>query len=244
MSNWKWAVKDVGNNSNDSIDSDVTGNATSTTNVTVTSAFTLVSGQNDMTKDAGITPIVIDLNGDGINTIAREDSSATFDLLGNGKAIKSGWLAGDDGFLAIDRNANGQIDDISELFGGLNQGDGFSKLASFDSNEDGLVDANDTDFASLKIWQDMNGNRETDEGELFSLEDAGIISLNVNFSALPYVDNQGNLLLERSIANLANGDTVEMTDVYFNVATADALAANVELTSIASLVGADPVWMV
>ena len=72
MSNWKWAVKDVGNNSNDSIDSDVTGNATSTTNVTVTSAFTLVSGQNDMTKDAGITPIVIDLNGDGINTIARK----------------------------------------------------------------------------------------------------------------------------------------------------------------------------
>jgi protocatechuate 3,4-dioxygenase beta subunit len=242
MSNWKWAVKDAG--TNDAIDSDVTGDATATTNVTKTSAFTLVSGQNDMTKDAGITPIAIDLNGDGIHTVSRANSEGTFDLLGNGKDIQSGWLSGDDGFLAIDSNGNGLIDNISELFGGLNKGDGFSRLGSFDSNGDGLVNFRDNDFAGLKIWQDLDGNHKTDAGELLSLTDAGVTSLNVNFNEMPFLDAQGNLLLERGSAELASGNAVEMTDVYFNVSAADAGAAGVEIANMASLIGADPLWMV
>ena len=239
MSNWKWAVKDVG--TNDAIDSDVTGDAKATTNVTVTSPFTLTSGQNDMTKDAGITPIAIDLNGDGIHTVARADSSATFDLLGNGTAIQSGWLSGEDGFLAVDTNGNGLIDGISELFGGLNKGDGFAKLTSFDSNGDGLVNAADQAFASLKIWQDINGNHQTDAGELLSLMDAGVTSLSTGFNELPFLDAQGNLLLERSSATLADGHAVEMTDVYFNVSTQD--TAGVEVQGLASLMGADSFWI-
>ncbi|MDD2760635.1 MAG: SdrD B-like domain-containing protein, partial [Methylomonas sp.] len=220
MSDWKWAVKDAG--SYDAYDSDVAGDAISKTNVSNTDAFWLLSGQYDNTRDAGITPIVIDLNGDGIHTVSRADSAGSFDLFGNGKAIESGWLAGDDGFLAIDNNGNGLIDDISELFGGLSKGDGFAKLASFDSNGDGLVDANDSAFSSLKIWQDANGNHQTDDGELLSLTDAGVASLQVSFAELPVIDEQGNLLLERSTATLANGNTTEMTDVYFNVSAADA----------------------
>jgi serine-aspartate repeat-containing protein C/D/E len=55
----------------------------STTNVSKTSTFTLVSGQNDMTKDAGITPIVIDLDGNGIQTVSRSArQGGTFDLFG------------------------------------------------------------------------------------------------------------------------------------------------------------------
>ncbi|MES2626792.1 MAG: SdrD B-like domain-containing protein, partial [Pseudomonadota bacterium] len=162
MSNWKWAVKNAG--SNDSIDSDVAGNAISTTNITKTDAFTLVSGQNDMTRDAGITPLVIDLNGDGIQTVSRADAGGTFDLFGNGTAVASGWISEEDGFLAVDSNSNGSIDDISELFGGLNKGDGFARLSSFDSNSDGLVNANDANFGSLLIWQDSNGNHQTDDG--------------------------------------------------------------------------------
>ncbi|MBK1693752.1 hypothetical protein CKO09_03215 [Chromatium weissei] len=233
MSNWKWAVKDAG--TNDALDSDVTGNAIATTNVTVTSVFTLTSGQNDMTKDAGITPIVIDLNGDGIHTIARTDSDATFDLLGNGTPITSGWLSANDGFLAIDSNHNGTIDGVSELFGGLKQGDGFAKLSSFDSDGNGLVDEADENFASLSIWQDSNGNHLTDDGELLSLVAVGVTRLNTEFTELPFLDAQGNLLLERSSATFSDGHTVEMTDVYFNVSTADAAAAGIEVTGIANL---------
>ncbi len=237
MSNWKWAVKDAYSNSKDTLDSDVAGDAKATTDITTTSVFTLAAGQNDMTKDAGITPIVIDLNGDGIHTVARTGLSATFDLFGNGSAIQSGWLSGDDGFLAIDRNGNGKIDDISELFGGLKKGDGFAKLSSFDSTGNGIVDAADVDFASLSIWQDINGNHATDDGELFSLAAAGIVSLKTSFTETPFLDLQGNVLLERSSATLANAQEVDMTDVYFNVSAADAAAAGIEVTGLYSLLG-------
>ncbi len=237
MNYWKWAVKDSG--ANDSIDSDVTGNASSTTNVTATSQFTLDSGENDMTRDAGITPIVIDLNGNGIQTVARADAQGSFDLFGNGKAVVSGWLSGDDGFLAVDVDGNGKIDSINELFGGNNKGDGFAKLASFDSNGDGLVNDLDSAFGQLLIWRDANGNHASDAGELMSLADAGVASLSTGYTELPQLDAQGNLHLERSTATLADGQSVAMTDVYFNVSAEDAAAAGVGLPTMADLLGND-----
>ncbi|MBI3230395.1 MAG: carboxypeptidase regulatory-like domain-containing protein, partial [Burkholderiales bacterium] len=152
MNDWKWGVKNVGNN--DQIDSDVNGDGISKANVTNTDITFLESGESDMSWDATITPIVIDLGGDGIKTIARADFHGNFDLLGDGHGIQSGWISGTDGFLAIDSNHNGRIDNISELFGGAEKGAGFAKLASFDSNGDGVVDAHDDRFAELRIWRD------------------------------------------------------------------------------------------
>ncbi|MFM8331299.1 MAG: SdrD B-like domain-containing protein, partial [Candidatus Methylumidiphilus sp.] len=238
MNGWKWAPKDVG--SNDAIDSDVTGDGVATTNVTSTGIINLSAGENDLTWDAGITPIVIDLNGDGIHSVARSASTGTFDLLGTGNAIHSGWLSGDDGFLAVDKNGNGSIDSINELFGGSSKGAGFAQLASYDSNHDGAVNASDADFASLLIWQDANGNHKTDAGELKSLADAGVTSLAVAHTDLPFVDSNGNLHLERSSATLGNGQAVDMTDLYFNVAADDAAAAGVNFATLAQLLGVTP----
>ncbi len=191
------------------------------------------------TNDKVVTPIAIDLDGNGIQTVSRADAQGSFDLFGNGMPIQSGWLSGGDGFLAVDSNGNGKIDSIAELFGGTSKGDGFAKLASYDSNGDGRVDAADAGFASLKVWQDANGNHQTDAGELMSLAEAGVASLAVGFTELPFVDANGNLHLERSSATLANGSVVDMIDVYFNVSAADAAAAGVELPSIADLLGSD-----
>jgi hypothetical protein len=235
MNNWKWAKKDQG--TNDAIDSDVNGDAVSTTNVTVTSQFTLVSGQADMTKDAGITPIVIDMNGDGIQTVSRADAGGVFDLFGNGSAVASGWISGSDAFLAVDKNGNGRIDDIGELFGGTTKGAGFANLASYDSNGDGLVNDLDTQFGQLMVWQDANGNHVTDAGELVGLAQAGVASLTVAYTEVPFLDAQGNLHLERSAATLADGSSVDMTDVYFNVSADDAAAAGVALPTLAELLG-------
>jgi len=238
MSNWKWGVKNVG--SNDAVDSDVNGDAKDLTNVTHTDTISLTSGKNDMSWDATITPIAIDLNGDGIHTIARDAMQGSFDLLGNGKAIQSGWLSASDGFLAIDSNGNGKIDSINELFGGASKGSGFAKLASYDSNHDGVVDANDAQFASLLIWQDKNSDGKTDAGELMSLKEAGVASLKVAYTELPFVDANNNLHLERSSVVMSNGKAADMTDVYFDVARADAAAAGVVAPTIADLIGAEP----
>ncbi len=220
MDNWMWASKNIGNN--DAIDSDVNGDGVAKTNVTRTDNISLSSGENDMSWDAAITPIAIDLNGDGVHTVARSASNATFDLLGTGRAIGSGWLSSEDGFLAVDANGNGKIDSIAELFGGASKGAGFSQLAGYDSNRDGVVDAQDAAFGELRIWRDANGNHQTDAGELMTLAQAGVVSLKVAYVELPFVDAQGNLHLERSSATLASGAAADMTDVYFAIDARDA----------------------
>ncbi|MBL8429172.1 MAG: carboxypeptidase regulatory-like domain-containing protein [Dechloromonas sp.] len=233
MSNWSWSSKDIG--TNDSIDAD----AYSTSDVATTAYTTLVSGEADMTWDAGITPIVLDLDGNGIQTIAREDSSGKFDLLGTGHGIDSGWISAGDAFLAFDANRDGKVNNLSELFGGVAKGDGFAKLADFDSNNDGLIDALDARFSELQVWQDINGNHQTDAGELRSLAEAGVLSLRTDFVELPAIDAQGNLHLERSSAQLVGGASIDMADVYFNVSRADAEAAGIELPSLSALLGDD-----
>jgi len=233
MSTWYWGTKNVGNN--DNIDADVY----STNDVAYTDWISLSSGEVDLSWDAAITPIVIDLNGDGINTISRESSTGSFDLLGTGTAISSGWISSADAFLAVDSNGNGKVDNISELFGGNKQGEGFAKLASYDSNGDGVVDADDAGFASLLVWQDLNGNHQSDAGELRSLVEAGVESLKVDFVELPAVDASGNLHLERSSATLVGGQQVDMSDIYLNVSVDDAEAAGIELPSLAALLGDD-----
>mgnify|MGYP006992418160 FL=1 len=64
-------------------------------------------------------------------------------------------------------------------------------------------------------------------------------SLTVDFVELPAIDEQGNLHLERSSATLADGSSIDMADVYFNVSVADAEAAGIELPSLSALLGDD-----
>ncbi|UKO98975.1 SdrD B-like domain-containing protein [Nostoc sp. UHCC 0870] len=182
-----------------------------------------VNGVNDLSSAIlnsaiallNISPIAFDLNGDGIQTESI-DKGIKFDMLNIGEKVNTGWLSGEDGFLAIDNNGNGQIDDRSELFGGVNVGEGFAKLASFDSNGDGIVNANDTLFSELKLWQDANSNGITDQGELVSLGSAGITDLKISYTNVFSTDAQGNILGEFSSA-VKNGSTIDMVDVYFRV---------------------------
>jgi hypothetical protein len=142
----------------------------------------LVAGQTDLTRDACITPIVLDLDGNGIHTVSRAGSGSFFDMFGDGHAVASGWVSGGDGLLAVDRNGNGRIDDIHDLFGGTAKGAGYAQLAAYDSNNDGLVDDLDSNFGQLMIWRDANGNHQTDAGELMTLSQAGVTSLTVAHS--------------------------------------------------------------
>jgi hypothetical protein len=182
--------------------------STSTASYTVALAVTVVS--NNVTS-----PIVLDLNGDGIHTTALGATQGKFDLLNNGSPIASGWISAGDAFLAVDLNGNGMIDNRSELFGGK-IGEGYSQLSAYDSNHDGLIDYRDERFNDLEVWQDSNSNHRTDAGELRSLGAAGVSSLSLSYTIQPVNDN-GNLLLETSAATLADGRTISMADVYFRI---------------------------
>ncbi len=160
-----------------------------------------------------VSPLVLDLGGDGVRTLSLEESTGKFDLLNTGHSIDSGWLSPEDGFLAIDTNHNGRVDDRSELFGG-GLGEGFARLATFDTNHDGQVNAQDLQFNDLLVWQDRNGNHRTDAGELRSLIDAGVASLSISYTFKPE-EQKGNWLYEQGSAILANGASIAMVDAYF-----------------------------
>jgi len=78
-----------------------------------------------------------------------------FDFTGSGFANKTGWISSGDAFFVWDRNNNGMIDDISEMFGNANQS-GFKALALYDTNRDGRIDAFDDVFKNLKVLIDRN----------------------------------------------------------------------------------------
>ena len=157
-------------------------------------------------------PLVIDLDGDGIELTALADSGTQFDLDSNGFAEHTGWVKPDDGLLAMDRNANGLIDDGSELFGG--DAGGFTALGTLDTNDDGVIDSSDDDFDKLRVWQDTNGDGVTDEGELQTLADAGIESISL-VTTDPGTTIEGHTVGANGTVTLDDGTTRTISDIWF-----------------------------
>lgn len=127
-------------------------------------------------------PVVLDLDGDGVELMRQEQSNAYFDVKGTGFKYHVGWVGADDGLLAIDLNGDGKIDQAKELSFALwtadpKDTDMQGLAAVFDTNHDGVLNKADTQFASFRIWQDKNGNGVTDAGELRTLADMGIDSV-------------------------------------------------------------------
>lgn len=171
------------------------------------------------------SPLVLDLDGDGVQTVSVEQG-VRFDLTGKG-AQPVGWMERQDGLLAIDLNHNGLIDSGAELFGnatalsdGQKAADGWAALAALDSNADGHIDTRDAHFADLRLWVDADGDAVTDAGELRTLAEAGVTSLNVAYARSASVQN-GNLLDGSGSFTKADGSVGAMTDVWFQTAPAE-----------------------
>ncbi|TAM46397.1 MAG: hypothetical protein EPN55_05425, partial [Gammaproteobacteria bacterium] len=124
-------------------------------------------------------PVALDLDGDGIETTGTTRSVA-FDVDDSGFLKNTVWLGGDDGFLVLDRNLNGEIDSSKELF---NNGTvalsarGLAGMRWVDSNYDGKLTDVDPVWEELKIWQDADGNGQVDAGEVNGLSALGITAL-------------------------------------------------------------------
>jgi Ca2+-binding RTX toxin-like protein len=195
----------------------------------------LVTGIKDIFRAAcaqgiRISPLALDLDGDGVETLALADG-VYFDHDGDGFAEKTGWIAPDDGLLALDRNGNGTIDSGAELFGdrtvlagGVQAADGFLALAELDGNRDGRIDAGDAAYAQLRIWRDLNRDGLSSADELSTLADLGIVSIDTASENSDRVDPQGNE--HRLLGSFTRGDgaTGAVADVWFRRDTADTMA--------------------
>jgi len=124
------------------------------------SAFSF-AGKEEVYTD----PLVINLDTDAASL---SDVSFYFDLDCDGEAEELSALNDGSGFLALDRNGDGTINDGSELFG-AKSGDGFADLARYDGDGNGWIDENDAVFSRLSVWTKCGG-----EAKLLSLKEAGV----------------------------------------------------------------------
>jgi len=76
----------------------------------------------------GGDPLILDLNGDGVELVQLADSTARFDVNGDDFATPTGWVNANDGLLVLDKNSNGRIDSVNERFGNTTV-TGFEELA-------------------------------------------------------------------------------------------------------------------
>lgn len=166
-------------------------------------------------------PIILDLNGDGIQLTPLTGSNVYFDYAGDGFAERSGWVSPNDGILAIDLNGNGKIDNGLELFGSPTQ-DGFAILEKLDTNADGVINALDANFDKLLVWRDLNQNGVSDAGELQFLAQAGIASISLSTQKLNGT-NAGNGLGYEAIFTRTNGTFGTAETVYFNTDSQDSV---------------------
>ena len=167
------------------------------------------------------SPLILDLDGDGVETVSLA-SGTHFDHAADGFAEQTAWVGKDDGLLARDVNGNGTIDSGRELFGsetllsnGQKAANGFEALKDLDTNHDGKIDATDAAFSELRLWQDANGNGRTDAGELLTLEQAGVQSINLAYTNANIVDAQGNAHQQLGSYTTINGQTRKADDVWF-----------------------------
>lgn len=164
------------------------------------------------------TPLILDLNGDGVHTTSM-DQGVVFDMLANGRHVQTGWTDGHDGFLVRDLNHDGLINNGAELFGdstlmgsGNKASDGFQALSQYDGNQDGVIDAFDTVFTDLQVWVDTNHNGVSEASELQTLTQLGIQSLKLAATPSTQMDNSNTLALVSSWTD-TSGHTHALADV-------------------------------
>lgn len=107
--------------------------------------------EGDALKD----PLVINFGGQAAELT---QTKFTFDIDSDGRDDQISFVSGNSGFLALDKNNDGVVNNGSELFG-AQSGNGFSELAAYDLDGNNWIDENDAIYSGLRIWsKDTDGN--------------------------------------------------------------------------------------
>jgi hypothetical protein len=178
-----------------------------------------------------VLPVVIDLNRDG----ELRYGQVTMDVNGDGLLDVTKWAGAQDGVLVWDKFADGLVHDNSQYafaqyattyrmdaLGQARSATDLEGLAdAFDSNRDGVFDAQDAQFAEFKVWQDANQNGVSDAGEVRSLVDWGISSINLLSDGVVRAPAEGVVEAGQTLAMAADGTSVLVADAAFAYSAMD-----------------------
>ncbi|MBF0296975.1 MAG: hypothetical protein HQL96_17460, partial [Magnetococcales bacterium] len=123
----------------------------------------------------GGDPLVLDLDGNGLELTSASSAPVRFDMNADGLPDTTGWVGGNDGLLVMDRNQNGKIDDIREVISEYfapGTSSSLAALATLDDNRDQRVDGADAAFGQLQLLRA--------DGSLSSLAEDHITALRLH----------------------------------------------------------------
>jgi hypothetical protein len=136
-------------------------------------------------------PLVINFKGTAAQ-LTQETFS--FDIDADGLENQIAFVGPSSGFLALDANNDGTINDGSELFGALT-GDGFAELAIHDADNNGWIDENDDIFSRLRIWM----KTASGEDQLLALGEKGVGAIYLGRIDTPFSVKDSNNVLQGQV---------------------------------------------
>lgn len=158
-------------------------------------------------------PLVIHFDG---SAAQLQDQRFSFDLNADGRVEQVALLSGDRGYLALDRNGNGRVDDGTELFG-PQTGQGFAELAQWDEDGNHWIDEADAVFQRLQVWMPQVEGASA----LQSLSTVGVGALYLGAVATPF---------ELKGSDQQSLGTVRSSSVYLHESGAAGTVQQIDLT--------------
>ena len=166
-----------------------------------------------------LPPIIFDMDGDGSYF---RDQSISFDFDSDTQIETGAWIDQGDAILALDRDGDGQISSgaeisfVDDLPGARTDLEG---LAAFDTNGDGLFSAADDQFSEFVIWTDANGDGVSQNSELQSVADAGLLALSLSSSSFDGAQPNANAtIFGETVAVFSDGHSVDVADAALDYA--------------------------
>jgi hypothetical protein len=161
------------------------------------------------------------------------------DVNGDGQLDHSAWVGPSDGVLVWDQHHDGMVHSPSQYVFATQTGqtDLQGLAAQFDTNHDGVFDAQDALFGEFAVWQDANQNGATDAGEVRSLGELGIQSLALQSDGVLRQPASGVTEAGQTTATTIDGSQLLVADASFDftsltsVAVSSAVQGQVDLAS-------------
>ncbi len=150
-------------------------------------------------------PLVINLD---TNIAQVSDQKFFFDLDADGEKEEISNLKAGSGFLALDLNEDGVINDGSELFG-TKSGNGFEDLAKHDADGNGWIDESDPIWEKLLVWtKDEDGSDKLYHLSELGIGAIGLSNISTEFALNSEQDNQNNAMIRNTGIFLYENGTV------------------------------------
>lgn len=164
------------------------------------------------TAGNAVDPLVINYNGSSAELTAQKYD---FDLDNDGNQEKISFVKQGSGFLVLDKNLDGKINNGGEMFG-PSTGNGFMELKSFDSDGNHWIDENDAIYDRLQIWtKDENG-----KDKLLAIGQVGIGAI--------YLGNVSSNYELKDTANTLHG-TIRETGIFLRENTTAGTIQHIDL---------------